>query len=119
MVATANDWDDWSDDSHLTVFPFAACRGWIGGGAISKLSRTKFEQIGTGDGWVGERRPLNLSGSPANGTNQDVCIRQIIRNQIGQPVWQILLLISIGFDSSVNEFEVFRALGFFLRGCLG
>ena len=49
------------------------------------------------------------AGSGRDRTNQNVRVRDILGNQVGNPVGQLLVVLAKGLDGFVNEHEILRA----------
>ena len=61
------------------------------------------------DLWIQYAKSGLQAGAGGDWTNQNVCVRQIFGNQVGQPVGVIVVVLPIRLNSGIDLFEILGA----------
>ena len=102
--------------THLAPLPLTACLVWCFRGRIAKRQQIEFEEIRARKLRVGQGRTFSLASAPADGTSQDIDIREILWNQVRKPVGQLFMFELVALNGLEDGFKISGAsLFFFLR----
>ena len=116
MVTASDHGHDSASQFHLPLFPLPPRVTRDVGVGTRQWQRAKFEEVRAGDLWVGKRRSFESARPTAYRTGEHICIGQILRDEVREPVGELVVVNFVGFNGRVDDLEIAGTLFLFLDG---